>query len=190
MRVIPAQACRYSSAARLARCSTSWNCLLPPGPVRGRLLVAAKAGAALVLPHGGVQDRDGLGERDGDVVVGGGLPGGLGGFAFEFDEPFGGGVRLGRREPGQVVGEGRVAAAGPAELGAGARVGLPVDRVVGLAFDGLAGGEAEGLGAGSPPAAGWFAGLGGVEVVPADSAARRRGLGFSRCSRGRSPWRW
>jgi hypothetical protein len=25
MRVIPAQACRYSSAARLARYSTSWN---------------------------------------------------------------------------------------------------------------------------------------------------------------------
>ena len=116
-----------------------------------------------------MQNRDGLGERDGDVVVGGGLPGGLGGFAFEFDEPFGGGVRLGRRQPGQVVGEGRVAAAGPAEPGSGARVGLPVDRVVGLALDGLAGGEAEGLGAGSPPAAGWFAGLGGVEVVPADS---------------------
>ena len=106
--------------------------LLPPGPVRGGLLVAGQAGAALVLPDRGVQHRDGLGEGDGDVVVGGGLPGGLGGFAFEFDEPFGGGVRLGGREPGQVVGEGRVAAAGPAEPGAGARVGLPVDRVVGL----------------------------------------------------------
>jgi hypothetical protein len=30
------------------------------------------------------------------VVGGGGLPGRPGGFAFEFDEPFGGGVRLGR----------------------------------------------------------------------------------------------
>ena len=68
--------------------------LLPPGPVRSGLLVAGQAGAALVLPQGGVQHRDGLGERDRDVVVGGGLAGGLGGLAFELDEPFGGGVRL------------------------------------------------------------------------------------------------
>src|SRR4029077_11556970 len=114
--------------------------LLAPGPVRSGLLVAAEAGAALVLAQGGMQDRDGLGERDRDVVVGGGLAGGLGGFAFELDEPFGGGVRLSRLEPGEMVGEGRVAAAGPAEPGAGARVGLPVDRVVRLAVDGLAGG--------------------------------------------------
>ena len=77
-----------------------------------------------------------------------------------------------------MVGEGRVAAAGPAEPGAGARVGLPVDRVVRLAVDGLAGGEAEGLGAGSPPAAGRFAGLGGVEVVPAGGAFGCVVLGF------------
>ena len=95
------------------------------------------------------------------------MAGGPGGLAFEFDEPLGGGVRLGRGEPGEVVGEGRVAAAGPAEPGAGTGVGLPVDRVVRCAVDGLAGGEAEGLGAGAPPAAGWFAGLGGVNVVPA-----------------------
>ena len=89
-----------------------------------------------------------------------------------------------------MVGERRVPAAGAAEPGAGARVGLPVDRVVGLALDGLAGGEAEGLGAGSPPAAGWFAGLGGVEIVAAGGAFGGVVLGFSRCSRGRSPWRW
>jgi hypothetical protein len=152
--------------------------LFPPGPVGGDLLVFGLAGAALVFPDGGVQDRDGLGERDRDVVVGSGLPGRPGGFSFEFDEPFGGGVRLGGREPGQVVGEGGVAAAGPAELGSGARVGLLVDRVVGLALDGLAGCEAEGLGAGSSPAAGWFAGLGGVEVVPAGGAPGGVVLGF------------
>ena len=61
------------------------------------------------------------------------------GLAFQLDEPFGGGVRLGRLKAGQVVGEGRVATAGAAEPGAGARVGLPVDRVVRRAFDGLAG---------------------------------------------------
>ena len=87
-------------------------------------------------------------------------------------------MRLGRLEPGQVVGEGRVAAAGPAERGAGAGVGLPVDRVVGLAVNGLAWGEAEGVGAGSPPAAGWFAGLGGVEVVPAGGAVGGGVLGL------------
>ena len=34
------------------------------------------------------------------------------------------------------------------------------------------------MGAGSPPAAGWFAGLGGVEVVPADSGLGGVVLGF------------
>ena len=53
-----------------------------------------------------------------------------------------------------------------------------VDRVVGFAVDGLAGGEAEGLGAGSPPAAGWFSGLGGVNVVPAGGASGGVVLGF------------
>jgi hypothetical protein len=47
---------------------------------------------------------------------------------------------------------------------------LPVDRVIGLPVDVLAGDEAEGLGAGSPPAARWLAGLGGVKVVPAGSS--------------------
>jgi hypothetical protein len=92
------------------------ECLLPPGPVRGGLAVAGLAGAAFVLPQGGVQDRDGLGEGDGDVVVGGGLAGGLGGLAFEFDQPFGGGVRLGGFQAGQVVGERRVPAAGRPSL--------------------------------------------------------------------------
>jgi hypothetical protein len=77
-----------------------------------------------------------------------------------------------------MVGEGRVAATGPAELSPGARVGLPVDRVVRSALDGLAGGEAEGLYSGSPPAAGWFAGLGGVNVVPAGGAFGGVVLGF------------
>ena len=178
MRVIPAQACRYSSAARLARCSTSWNALLPPGPVRGGLLVAGQAGAALVFPDRGVQHRDGLGERDGDVVVGGGLPGRPGGLAFELDQPFGGGVRLGGRQPGQVVGERRVAAAGAGRAWLRC-AGRPAGRPRRRAGAGRSGrGEAEGLGAGSPPAAGWFPGLGGVNVVPADGASGGVVLGF------------
>ena len=87
-------------------------------------------------------------------------------------------MRLGRHQPGQVIGEGRVTAAGPAELGPGARVDLLVHRVVWLAFNHLAGGEAEGLGAGSPPAAGRFPILGGVDVVAA-GRVRRAGLGLS-----------
>ena len=149
MRVIPAHACTYSSAGPVGPVQDLLERLLPPGPVRGGLLVPGQAGAALVFPDRGVQDRDRLGEGDGHVGIGGGLAGGLGGFAFEFDQPLGGGVRLGGREPGQVVGERRVAAAGAAELGAGARVDLLVDRVVRLALDDLAGGEAEGLGSGS-----------------------------------------
>jgi hypothetical protein len=144
--------------------------LLPPGPVRGGPLVSGEAGAALVFPDRGVQHRDGLGERDGDVGVGGGLAGRLGGLAFQFDEPLGGGVRLGGVQPGQVIGEGGVAAAGPAELAAGARVDLAVHSVIRLAFDNPAGGEAEGLRAGSPPPAGRFPGQCGVEVVTADGA--------------------
>jgi hypothetical protein len=44
--------------------------------------------------------------------------------------------------------------------------------------DGLAGGEAEGLGSGSPPAAGWLPGLGGVKVIPAGAAFGGVVLGF------------
>jgi len=42
----------------------------------------------------------------------------------------------------------------------------------------MAGCEAEGVGAGSPPAAGWFSGLGGVQVVPADRVLGGVVLGF------------
>ena len=66
----------------------------------------------------------------------------------------------------------------PAVPGSGSWVDLLVHRVVRFAFDGLAGGEAEGLGAGSPPPAGWFPGLGGVEVVPAGTALGCAVLGF------------
>src|SRR5262249_63524 len=81
-------------------------------------------------------------------------------------------------KPGQVVGEGRVAAAGPAKPGSGTRVDLPVHRVVRLAVDGLAGYEAEGLGAGSPPAARGLPGLGGVKVIPPRAPFGSVVLGF------------
>src|SRR5437016_1218932 len=84
----------------------------------------------------------------------------------------------------EIIGEFRTSAQAamryvqPAEPGSGSWVDLLVHRVVRFAFDGLAGGEAEGLGAGSPPPAGWFPGLGGVEVVPAGTALGCAVLGF------------
>ncbi len=86
-------------------------------------------------------------------------------------------MRLGGAQPGQVIGEGGVAAAGPAELAAGTRVDLPVHGIVRLAFDNLAWGEAEGQRSGSPPPAGRFPGQGGVEVVTA-SGVPGSGLGL------------
>ena len=125
-----------------------------------------------------MQHRDGLGERDGHVGVGGGLARGLRGFAFQLDKPFGGGVRLGGRQPGQVIGERGVATTGPTKPVTGARVDLPVNRVVRLALHDLPGGEAEGLCSRSPPSAGRFPGLGGVDVVAARRAASGLALGL------------
>ncbi len=152
--------------------------LLAGGPVRGGLLVPGQASAALVLPDRGVQHRDGLGERNRHVGVDRRLAGGLSGLAFQLGEPLGGGVRLGGRQPGQVIGECRVPAAGPAEPGAGTRVDLLVDRVVRLALDNLTCGEAEGLCSRSPPETRWFSVLGGVDVVAACRPASGLALGL------------
>jgi hypothetical protein len=54
-------------------------------------------------------------------------------------------MRLGGAQPGQVIGEGGVPAAGPAELAAGTRLDLPVHSLIRLALDNLAGDKAEGL---------------------------------------------
>ena len=144
--------------------------LLPAGPVGHRRLVASQPGPARVFPDRGVQHRDRLGERDRDVGIGGGLPGRLGRFPLQLDHPLGGGVRLGRLQPGQVISERRVAAARPAELVPGPRVALLVNRVVRPALNDLAGCEAEGLCSWAPPPAGRFASLGGVDVIAADRA--------------------
>jgi len=131
------------------------------------------------FPGSKLQHGDGLGERDGHVGVGSGLTGRLGGLPFQLDEPLGGGMRLCRRQPGQVIGERGIPAAGPAEPVSGSRVGLPVHRVVRPAFDDLPGCEAESLRSWSRPPAGRLPGLGGVDVVATDAAQGvRLGLGF------------
>jgi hypothetical protein len=84
-------------------------------------------------------------------------------------------VRLGRLEPGQVIGERGVPAAGPTQLGSGARVDLLVDRLVRFTLHDLAGGEAKSLCSRSPPPAGRLPGLRGADVV----ATRRPACGLA-----------
>ena len=89
---------------------------------RRRKTAQALAARARVFPDRGVQHRDRLGERDRDVGVGGGLAGRLSRLPLQLDHPLGGGMGLGGLQPGQVIGERRVAAARPAELVPGPRV--------------------------------------------------------------------
>jgi hypothetical protein len=128
--------------------------LLPFCPVGGCLMVPGLAGSAFVFADGNVQDRDGLGERDRDVGVGGGLAGRLGHLAFQLDPPLGGGVRPGGHQPGQVIDELQVTAARAAELVPGPRIDLLVDRVVVFMLDDLAVGQTQRLGTQAPPLAG------------------------------------
>jgi hypothetical protein len=68
---------------------------------------------------------------------------------------------------------------GACQAGIGARVGLPVDRVVGFALDGLAGGEAEGLGAGPDD---------GVDAVAINEDPFMAGTASSRLSAIAAQW--
>jgi hypothetical protein len=117
-----------------------------------------------------VQHRDRLGERDRDVGIGAGLPRRLGRFPLQLDHPLGSGVRLGRLQPGQVISERRIPAAGPAELVPAPRVALLVNRVIRPALNDLARCEAQGLRSRTPPQAGRFPGLRSVDVIAAGRA--------------------
>ena len=69
------------------------------GPVPIPVCVAGLAGQAGVLPEGGVEDRDRLGQRQGQVEEQRALPGLLDGLGAQFALAFGGGVRLGGQQP-------------------------------------------------------------------------------------------
>ena len=128
--------------------------------------VAGLAGQAGVLAEGGVEDRDALGQRQGQVEEQRALPGLPDGFGAELALALGGGVRLGGQQLGVDVGGFAAAVRGPAELGAVGGFALAEQQVIRFALDPLAGLEAEGLGAGAPPAAGRLsAGLAGLDVV-------------------------
>ena len=136
------------------------------GPVLISCLVACLAGQPGVLAEGGVEDRDGLGQRECQVEEQGALPGLPGGFDPQFVLASGGGVRLGGQQAGVQVGGFAAAVGGPAQRGAVGGLALAEQQVVGLALDCLAGLEAEGFRAGAPPAAGRLAAaFAGLDVV-------------------------
>jgi hypothetical protein len=68
------------------------------GPVGVAVFVAGLAGEAGVLAEGGVEERDRLGQRDGQVEEQRALPGLLGGLDAQFAAALGGGVRLGGQQ--------------------------------------------------------------------------------------------
>jgi hypothetical protein len=136
------------------------------GPVLLAFLVAGLAGQTGVLPEGGVEDRDRLGQRDRQVEEQRALPGLPDSLGPQLALALGSGVRLGGQQLGVHVG--RLAAAGrrPAQLSAVGGLALAEQPVVRLALDPLTVVEAEGPGARSPPAARRFSpALAGLDVV-------------------------
>jgi hypothetical protein len=75
------------------------------GPVPVPFGVAGLAGQAGVLAEGGVEDRDRVRQRQGQVEEQGALAGLLGGFGAQFSATLGGRVRLGGQQPGVHVGD-------------------------------------------------------------------------------------
>ena len=113
-----------------------------------------------------MEDRDRLGQRQGQVEEQRALPGLLDGLGPQFALAFGGGVRLGGQQLRVHVGGFPAVARGPAELGAVGGLALAEQQVIRLALDPLAGLEAEGFRAGAPPAAGRLSpALAGLDVV-------------------------
>jgi hypothetical protein len=136
------------------------------GPVRVASCVADLAGQAGILAEGGVEDRDRLGQRQGQVEEQRALPGFPDCLGAEFALALGGSVRLrGQQRSIQVSGF-PAAVRGAAKLSAVGGFALAEQQVIWLAFDALAGLEAERPGAGAAPAARWFSpALAGLEVV-------------------------
>ena len=136
------------------------------GPVRVAVCVACLAGQAGILTEGGVEERDRLRQRQGQVEEQRALTGLSDRLGAQLAFAVGGGVRLGGQQLRVNVGGFAAVAGRPAELGAVEGSAFAEQQVVRLALDGLAGLEAEGFRAGAPPAAGWFSpGFAGLDVV-------------------------
>jgi hypothetical protein len=137
------------------------------GPVRVACRIAGLAGQPGVLPQRGVEDRDRLRQRQGQVEVQRALAGLTGGFGPQFVLAFGGCVWLGGQQPGVDAGGVLPAARRPAELGAVWCFAFAEQQVVRFALDYLAVLEAECPRARAPPAARRFsAALAGLDVIP------------------------
>jgi hypothetical protein len=137
-----------------------------PGPVRVAVTVAGLAGQAGVLAQGGVEERDALGQRQGQVEEQGTLPCLLDRLGPQFAFAFGGGVRLGDQQLRVQVSGLAAVARRPAELGAIGGFALAEQQLIRRALDQLAGLQAKGPRAGTPPPAGWFSrALAGLDVV-------------------------
>jgi hypothetical protein len=136
------------------------------GPVLVALLVSCLAGQAGVLAEGGVEDRDGLGQRQGQVEKERTLPGLPGCLDPQFALASGGGVRLGGQQAGVQVGGLAAAAGRPAQRDAVGGLALAEQQIVRCALDLLAILQAQGPSSGTPPPAGRLSpALAGLDVV-------------------------
>jgi hypothetical protein len=136
------------------------------GPVPVAFLVPSLAGQAGVLAEGGVEDRDRLGQRQGQVEEEGALARLLDGLGPQLAFALGGRMRLGREQQLVHVGGFPAVIRAPAELGAIGRLALAEQQVIRFALDPLARLEPERFRARAPPAAGWFSpALAGLDVV-------------------------
>jgi hypothetical protein len=136
------------------------------GPVLVAVLVAGLAGQAGVLAQGGMEDRDRLGQRQGQVEEEGTLPGLLDSLGPQLALALGGGIRLGSQQQLVDLGDFAPTIRAPAELDAVGSLALAEQQVIRFALDPLAGIEAKRSGAGAPPASGWLSpGLAGLDVI-------------------------
>jgi hypothetical protein len=130
-------------------------------------LVPRLACQAGVLPEGGIEDRDRLRHRQGQVEEQRALPRLTGGLQPEFAFPLGGRVRLGGQQTRVDVRSFPASAERPAQLRAVEGLAPLEQQVVRFPLDDLAGFEAERFRGRAPPAAGRLAAaLAGMDVIP------------------------
>ena len=136
------------------------------GPVRIAVVVAGLAGQAGVLPEGGVEDRDRLGERNRQVEEERALPSLLDRLGPQLALAFGGGVRLGGQQLRVQVGGFAAITRRPAQLGAIGGFALAEQQLIRLTLDHLARLQAKSPRARAPPAARRFSpALAGLDVI-------------------------
>ena len=138
-----------------------------PGPVLLPRRVPGLAGQPGVLPEGGVEDRDRLRQRQGQVEEQRALPRLPGRLQPQHALALAGGVRLGGQQPGVDAGGFPAVARGPAQRRAVGGLPLAEQQVIRLPLDHLTRLKAQGLRTRPPPAARRLpAALAGLQVIP------------------------